>query len=161
MNNPSLEQVGIEQPLSEPELDHIDLIAGTITGNVATTSPDGIAATDYGTDTKVTSRFYRDADENGYMTYVITIKPKASMFIRLRGTNMPAGVPNETDASGNPLLDSLAAGNIYGPMDNDSLKAELFSDVVLNTSSVPLKYVAAAYADLWFYSNPIYIEVVK
>jgi hypothetical protein len=30
---------------------------------------------------------------------------KASQYVRLRGTNLPAGVHYETDANGNPLAD--------------------------------------------------------
>jgi hypothetical protein len=53
------------------------------------------------------------------------------MYFRLRGTNLPPDTPNETDAEGNPLADSLVGANT----------------------------VAKAWADLWFYSNPIYIQV--
>jgi hypothetical protein len=164
MNNPSLEQVGIEQPLSQPELDHIDLIAGTITGNVPETNVSNLEATDYGTDAAVAETFRRHggADKDGYLTYVLNIKPKASMFLRLRGTNLPANVPYETDAAGNPLLDSEAANNIYGSMNNADLQTKLFPAVAQKvTDNGSLKWVAAAYADLWFYSNPIYIEVTK
>ena len=30
------------------------------------------------------------------------------MYIRVRGTNLPQGTPNETDADGNPLRDDLS-----------------------------------------------------
>jgi hypothetical protein len=189
MDNPSLAQIGISQPLSRPVLDHIDLIAGTITGNVPTTNQEfdesvcegitdpedldeclfgewqkAVAATDYGTDAAVIKTFERNGgkDKNGYMTYVMNIKPEKSMFIRVRGTNLPANVPFETDADGNPLADTEADENIYDPMEdegvfNDKLFPE-YSDI-LNFSK--LGEVAEAYADLWFYSNPIYIKVVK
>lgn len=80
------------------------------------------------------------------------------MFIRLRGTNMPAGVPFETDIEGNPLADYEANDNIYGSMDPEILEEKLFDDVVITTNN-KLDEVAEAYADVWFYSNPIYIEV--
>ncbi|HHY46294.1 MAG TPA: hypothetical protein GX506_03235, partial [Firmicutes bacterium] len=57
-------------------------------------------------------------------------------YIRLRGTNLGVGVPNETDADGNPLIDDLAA-------------------------NLGLDGASEAYADLWFYSNPIFITVAK
>jgi len=160
MDNPSLEQIGISQPLSTPALDHIDLIAGSITGNVPTTNPDNPADTDYGTDTVVVKTFYRNGgvDKEGYITYVLTITPENSMFLRLRGTNLPAGVPYETDEAGNPLADSLASDNIYSVMDPGYLEDQLFDDVTIGTNS-KLDEVAEAYADLWFYSNPIFIEV--
>jgi hypothetical protein len=172
MVNPSLAQIGIIQPLNMPVLDHIDLIAGTITGNVPMTDISGetideikasIVATDYGTDAAVIDTFYRNGgkDKNGYITYVINIKPENSMFIRLRGTNMPANVPFETDEMGNPLADYEANDNIYGSnMDPEELEAKLFDGEEIDTNS-KLDEVAEAYADLWFYSNPIYIEVVE
>lgn len=170
MDNPSLAQIGVSQPLNMPVLDHIDLIAGDITGNVPMTDLSGttedevrasIVATDYGTNAAVIKTFARRGCErkNGYMTYVFRIKADESMFIRLRGTNLPANVPFETDEAGNPLADSLANDNIYASMDPAELEAKLFDDVVITTNS-KLDEVAEAYADLWFYSNPIYIEVV-
>ena len=160
MDNPSLAQVGISQPLNMPVLDHIDVIAGTITGNVPMTNPDDIVATDYETDASVIETFDRHGgiDKDGYMTYVLNVKPENSMFIRLRGTNMPAGVPFETDIEGNPLADYEANDNIYGSMDPEILEEKLFDDVVITTNN-KLDEVAEAYADVWFYSNPIYIEV--
>jgi hypothetical protein len=170
MDNPSLAQVGISQPLSKPVLDHVDLIAGTITGNVPMTDLSGetqaeirasIEATDYETDAAVIATFDRHggADKDGYLTYVMNIKPKTSMFLRLRGTNLPADVPYETDADGNPLEDSLASDNLYAMMDASELESKLFDNVEI-TSNSKLDEVAEAYADLWFYTNPIYIEVV-
>jgi len=158
-NNPSLAQVEIEQPLNQPTLDHIDVITSTITGDVKTTAA-VIEDTNYGTDAHVEKTFVRHGgkDKNGYMTYVMEIKPENSMFIRLRGTNLPANVPSETDEAGNPVLDSLAVTNIYGSMDNATLATQLLPGFEITKNS-SLKYVAAAYADLWFYSNPIYIEV--
>jgi len=161
MDNPSLAQVGIQQPLNMPVLDHIDLIAGTITGNVPMTNPDDVVATDYGTNTAVIATFDRRGgkDKNGYMTYVYKFKAEHDTFVRLRGTNLPAGVPNETDEYGNPLADSLANDNLYALMDASELEDKLFDEVVIATNS-KLDEVAEAYADLWFYSNPIYIDVV-
>jgi len=169
MDNPSLAQIGIAQPLNMPELDHIDLIAADITGNVPTTDVAGdteeeikasIVATDYGTNAAVVTTFDRHGGEskNGYMTYVYKFKADRSMFVRLRGTNLPAGVPYETDEMGNPLADSEANDYIYAIMDAEELERKLFEDVNITTNS-KLDEVAEAYADLWFYSNPIYIEV--
>jgi hypothetical protein len=174
-NNPSLAQVGIEQPLNMPELDHIDVIAGTITGNEPMTvfdadgNPDP-AATDYGTDARVIETFYREygKDKKGYLTFVMKIWPKEDMFIRLRGTNLPAGVPYETDEFGNPLADSEANDNIYQLMETEAegyngitnklLNLMLNDDLRISTIS-KLDDVVEAYADLWFYSNPIFIKV--
>nr|WP_320191453.1 hypothetical protein [uncultured Desulfobacter sp.] len=169
MDNPSLAQIGISQPLSMPELDHIDLIAGTITGNVVTSVADNdetgaaLEDTDYDNDAAVIRTFERREDcKDGYMTYVINIKPTESMFIRLRGTNLPANVPYETDDAGNPLADSTDDGagkNIYDVLDNTSLASSMFDWVKNVDTTDKLEEVAEAFADLWFYSNPIYIEV--
>jgi hypothetical protein len=44
-------------------------------------------------------------------------------------------------------------------MDASELESKLFDNVEI-TSNSKLDEVAEAYADLWFYTNPIYIEVV-
>ena len=154
---------------------NIDLIAGTITGNEPMTvfdadgNPDP-AATDYETDARVIETFYREygKDKKGYLTFVMKIWPKEDMFIRLRGTNQPAGVPYETDEFGNPLADSEANDNIYQLMEteedgyngitNKLLNLYLNDDLRISSIS-KLDDVVEAYADLWFYSNPILIKV--
>jgi hypothetical protein len=143
-----------------PVLDHIDLIAADISGNVPTTNTGDVVATDYGTNAAVAATFTRQGgvDKDGYMTYVTIFKAEKSMYFRLRGTNLPAGVPYETDKAGNPLADALASDNIYALMDAVELEDALFDDVAVSTNS-KLDEVAEAYADLWFYSNPIFIEV--
>jgi hypothetical protein len=160
MDNPSLAQIGIYQPLNQPVLDHIDLIAANITGNVPMSDPNDVVATDYGTNAAVIETFERrgGVDKDGYMTYVVNLKADKSMYLRLRGTNMPAGIPYETDEMGNPLADSEANDAIYAVMDAGELEEKLFDDVTVATNS-KLDEVAEAYADLWFYSNPIFIEV--
>ena len=110
--------------------------------------------------------------------------------MRLRGSNLPANVPWETDANGNPLPDvwTNAAATNLGV--NDVARPAGFylkipctaagTNVPPNGTPVPAgaapidgcpahlpsvggqKFVAydvAAWADLWFYSNPIYVEV--
>lgn len=170
-NNPSLAQIGIEQPLNMPELDHIDVIGGTITGYAPETNPDDPAATDYGTDAQVIQTFYREygrEKKDGYLVFVMKFWPRDDMFIRLRGTNLPANVPYETDAAGNPLADSEANDNIYQLMEteeggyngltNKLLNLYLNDDLRISDIS-SLDDVVEAYADLWFYSNPIFIKV--
>ncbi|RCW76156.1 hypothetical protein [Pseudorhodoferax soli] len=100
----------------------------------------------------------------------------ASQYLRLRGSNLPPSVPYETDASGNPLADVYtnagdttkltipcqvagvnvpANGGNYTGTTIDGCPNHL---PVVNGQ----KYVAydvAAWADLSFYSNPIFIEV--
>ena len=57
------------------------------------------------------------------------------MYFRLRGTNLAPNTPYETDAQGNPLPDTLA------------------------TEHLGLDGPEEAWADLWFYSNPIFVRV--
>jgi len=114
----------------------------------------------------------------------------ASQYLRLRGTNLPASVPFETDADGNPLADlwTNATGiNSTLPGGSDSVPANanlripctsvgtnvpengvVYTGVGINGCPAHLPvvngvrysaYDVAAWSDLWFYSNPIYIEV--
>ena len=73
-------------------------------------------------------------------------KPQASMYFRLRGTNLAPNTPNQTDVGGNPLIDTLTYVTVPNP---DPAKA---GDVTINTPD-------QAWADLWLYSNPIFVHV--
>ncbi len=182
MDNPSLAQIGISQPLNEPVLHHIDLIGGDVTGYVERPANfDGCPASDtrdletdipYCKETNESTRIiatfeHRGRKRYGNMTRVFWFKPEGDMYLRLRGTNLPAGVPYETDEHGNPLADSEAEANLYN-MSGDELASYLIGDIedyVLdrklgNATTSKLDEVAEAYADLWFYSNPIFIKVV-
>lgn len=93
----------------------------------------------------------------------------ASQYVRLRGSNLPAAVPYETDASGNPLADiytnasntamlkipCTTVGTTLSGNAIDGCPAHL--PVVGGQKMVA--YDVAAWSDLWFYSNPIYIQV--
>ncbi|WP_346861776.1 T9SS type A sorting domain-containing protein [uncultured Draconibacterium sp.] len=124
-----------------PELDHVDVIMGDLTGMVAPTD------TNYNTPEASGARIIARFDENGGVTSPNGIESKPWMkvengkiliyfairvvdgcYIRLRGTNQPLALAGETDENGNPVLD-------FEMGDNDSTKA-------VN--------------DLWFYSNPIF-----
>lgn len=107
----------------------------------------------------------------------------ASQYVRLRGTNLPPSVPFETDANGNPLRDLETNSPAVNPTTTggtDGFPAGHFLKIPCTTvgttefdgcpSHLPTKtlgnytgkFVAndiAAWSDLWFYSNPIYIEV--
>ena len=102
------------------------------------------------------------------MTYRIPAV-SASQYVRIRGTNLPASVPYETDASGNPLSDlytnagdttklkipCTTTGTVLSGDAIDGCPAHM--PVVSGQKMVA--YDVAAWADLWFYSNPIYIQV--
>ena len=116
------------------------------------------------------------------MTYRMP-KVTASQYVRLRGTNLPPSVPFETDASGNPLRDletNSGAVNPSVPGGNDGIPENFFLKIPCTTvgttefngcpSHLPTKTLGAytgkfsaldvaAWADLWFYGNPVYIQV--
>ena len=104
-----------------PEVDHVDLISGNVTGK--------LSASDYDRATNPSTNVVETFDANSAK---YTIEPTADMYFRLRGTNQPVGFYPQTDPDGNPLMDALEPG------ENDA---------------------AHAWADLWFYSNPIFIDV--
>ena len=114
-----------------------------------------------------------------------------SQYLRLRGTNLPASVPFETDADGNPLADLWTNATGINPTDsavapmasrrmptcafparpsgtNVPANGVLYTGATIDGCPAHLpvvngqKYSAydvAAWADLWFYSNPVFIEV--
>jgi len=209
--NPSLLQVGVHQPLNQPELNHIDLIRGLVTGyktpgaadysgewprNTAWLATDGTVADlsvvpDAAKNTsagviktfnggpKSWTSVVSSVDGTTFLKMAYTLKTVgASQYVRLRGTNLPAAVPYETDASGNPLPDLFTNAN-----DTSKLKiacTTVGTNVPANgvswTQSSGLidgcpnhlsvvggqkmvSFDVAAWSDLWFYSNPIYVEV--
>jgi len=128
--------------LKNPELDHIDLIAGKVTSLIAPTSAE--YSVDNVTTTSVVARFGKTAhtDANGITTipwedlgngvkkinYTFTLT-NPNMYFRLRGTHHAFGDVNaEIDDKGNPLVDKFGE----------------------NTAE-------KAFNDLWFYSNPIFV----
>lgn len=125
-----------------PSVNHIDLIAGNysskaIPGTAEYNSP-------VNSSTKVVARFdavggIKDANGivsikwadlgNGIKKMSVTIPEiKNNTYFRLRGTNHSLNTRNETDENGNTLPDTLIANNAI-----------------------------TAFADLWFYSNPVFI----
>jgi hypothetical protein len=133
-------------------------------------------------------------DTKGYKVMVFRLSGvKASQYLRLRGSNLPAGVPWETDADGNPLPDIFTNATAVGKSStvstasDDSFPANAWLRIPCKTvgTNVPatgttytgtaingcpahlpvvngqkmVAYDVAAWSDLWFYSNPIYIQV--
>lgn len=117
------------------QVNHIDLIAGDVTGKAAPNSPE--YTKDTNDSTRVIATFTSkdwEVDKNGWCVIKYNLhKVGKNQYFRLRGTNQGLNVTNETDAQGNPLLDSLMGANDAGK----------------------------AYKDLWFYSNPVFISVNK
>jgi len=201
--NPSLAQVGIQQPLNKPVLDHVDVIRGLVTGYKKPGAPDyaGQWPNDWITNpsldnvpeaAKNTSasilRTFNDATWSAAysdpqlkkMTFRLR-DVKASQYLRLRGSNLSAAVPYETDADGNPLADlyTNATGvNPSVPGGTDAIPAGANLRIPCNSAGTTefngcpshlatvngqkyVSYDVAAWADLWFYSNPIFLEVEK
>ena len=129
-----------------PVVDHIDLIAGEITGKVAPTDLNYTNATN--PTAKVIASFTAadwHTDRDGYNVINYRIKDlDKSMYFRLRGTNLACGVENETS----PAVD-LPSPAYCNPL----------ADSLINTSAGPAAQAAAAWKDLWFYSNPVFVYV--
>ena len=135
--------VGFRVPASRggggaPQVDHIDLIEG-LTHEKARPGTAAYSSATNAT-TKVVKRLakadgpWRGSGSDGStfeVTYVMRAV-RANAYVRLRATNLGLGVAGQTDARGNPLIDKK------------------------NQNSA-----AAAWADSWMYSNPIFIRVAK
>jgi hypothetical protein len=145
-DNPSLAQVNIHQSMNRPVLHHVDLIAGEVYGKRTPGTPEYTDPTNPTASKKQTVLLTDMKDEgHGWKSFTYGFTPTTSCYFRLRGSNLPPGTPNETDANGNPLSDTLSQNITYthptlGP--NTILDADV-----------------EAWADLWFYSNPIFIQV--
>jgi hypothetical protein len=214
-DNPSLLQIGKNQPLHQPVLDHIDLIRGLVTGyktpgsadysgewprNTAWLGLDGLTPPDLSSvpaaAKNTSATVLKIFSEGGTSVWVPVFHPTdgskflkmsyripavtASQYVRLRGTNLPPSVPFETDANGNPLSDlftnasdptkltipctivpttTIPAGTFTGTTDGCPAHMATATAPSPIAGQKALSYDVAAWADLWFYSNPIYIEV--
>ncbi len=207
--NPSLAQIGVNQLINQPVLDHIDLIRGLVSGyktpgtaeysgewprNTNWLKADGTTASlsvvpagaknttaallksFSGTGSTPWSAVY-GADNSKFLKMTFRIPAvTASQYVRLRGTNLPAAVPYETDANGNPLSDLYTNANDSSKLripcttvgSNVPATGSTYTGTTINGCPAHLptvggvKYSAydvAAWSDLWFYSNPIYVEV--
>ncbi|MDT7838918.1 hypothetical protein [Aquabacterium sp. OR-4] len=216
--NPSLLQVGINQPLDKPELHHVDVIRGLVTGYKSPTASDyagawpddwvdranpqqlrslaTVPAAAKNTSAAVIQSFSKanwvavaGKPEFKAMTFRLSAV-QASQYLRLRGTNLPPAVPYETDAAGNPLSDLWT--NTGSIQFKNSSAIEFAENAMLRIpctttggSNVPdngalfsgsgidacpnhlpvvngqrmVGFDVAAWSDLWFYSNPIFVEV--
>ncbi|MDB5998822.1 MAG: hypothetical protein JWP52_521, partial [Rhizobacter sp.] len=160
--NPSLKQISVTQPLNAPVLDHIDVITGLVTGyrnpsdlaNYAGVIGSPAATNPSAALTKTVNASSWTATPDGVRKITFRVAGvKASQYMRLRGTNLPALTPFETDANGNPLLDFGSQRKI--PCTDAMCPAHL-------TTVSGVKYAShdvAAWSDLWFYSNPVFVEV--
>jgi hypothetical protein len=130
---------------AEPVVDHIDLIAGKITGKVDPASPDYTKATNE--TTKVIATFTKKdwrTDREGYNVITYRIRDlDENMYFRLRGTNLACNTPDET---GPPT--TLPSADYCSPLAD-----------ALVTKNQSIDGAQEAWNDLWFYSNPIFVYV--
>lgn len=191
-DNPSLKQVGINQPLNKPVLSHIDVIRGMVSGYKTPGTPGYAGAwpatwlvnPDLATvpaaaknTTAALIKTFNNTPGSGWtnagqdflkMSFRIPAV-QASQYVRLRGSNLPPSVPFETDANGNPLADlyTNAADPTQLKIPCNTVGARLEGDMIdgcpAHLATVNgqkyVSYDVAAWADLWFYSNPIYVQV--
>lgn len=121
-----------------PSVQHVQLIAGDVTGKLP---PGTDAYAKQGTNpTTAVVATYDPSDwtvtEDGYVECTYQVKNVAKdMYFRVRGNNLPPNTPFETDKLGNPLFDNL----VHAGLGIDGADE--------------------AWADLWFYSNPIFVSV--
>jgi hypothetical protein len=118
-----------------PVVDHVDLIAGRTGDRALPGTAAYLDATNPTTTVlKSFTRYDWRTDHRGWHVIEYRVKADHDMYFRLRGTNVvPRRDTLEIDEYGNPLADSLV-----GPNTADK-----------------------AWADLWFYSNPIFVKVAK
>jgi hypothetical protein len=115
-------------------MDHLDLIAGDVTGKKDPLDAAAWAAETNPT-TAVVKRFVAaDYQAEGEVLEVRwTFTATKSQYLRLRGTNQPVGGAH-VDAEGEPLMDEADTTTFSNTVDK-------------------------AWADLWFYSNPVFVKV--
>jgi hypothetical protein len=135
---------------SRVRVDHIDLIEGNVTRRVAPSSP-GYDTTATNPTAHVVETFGRTQMRaiDGWEVMTVAFAPKASMYFRLRGTNLRVDKPNQTDSAGDPLVDRLTYRRLPNP---DPSNAATVPTVTINTPD-------QAWSDLWLYSNPIFVHV--
>ena len=128
-----------------PQVRAVQLISGEVRGKAPKFLADGQTPNPaYASDRNDTAKvvaLYQEKDlklgaDGWYETPAFQVrKLDKSAYFRIRGTNMTPGTQYETDARGNPLADSEVSEN----MDIDTTEA--------------------ARRDLWFYSNPVFVNV--
>ena len=148
----------------KPRVNHVDLIGGQVTGLISPYLSDGTTPNPayMSTTTNPTSHIVRTFARrsmhvvNGWTVVTVALKPTKSMYLRLRGTDLAPNTPNQTDAQGNPLIDTLTYTDqpnpTQDPGDPSPTATPWPQTIHINTPD-------SAWADLWFYANPIFIHV--
>ncbi len=131
---------------NSPSLSRIDIIKGKVGSKINSTDPK--YSIDSVSTTSVIGRFDAVGNVsdskgiistkwsnlgNGWLEMSFIVPVSDSSYYRLRGSNLGLSVANETDGAGNPLADGVVGAN----------------------------NATKAFADLWFYSNPIFVYPTK
>lgn len=142
VRNPQKNNNNTYSSFTKPVLDHVDIIAGNVTGKKTPGTQD--YSSPLNASTQVIARFdavggVKDANNissqkwldlgNGVKQISFAMDVATDMYFRLRGTNIGLNVDKQTDGAGNPLADTLITAT-----------------------------AATAFDDLWFYSNPIFVS---
>ncbi|QRG08060.1 hypothetical protein EZH22_06875 [Xanthobacter dioxanivorans] len=158
-NNPSLAQIGIKEPLNRPTLRQVQFIKGNVSGVVAPTNANYTSGTNTTAATFATFSPSTWTANGTKRTMVVTIQNvQNNMYVRARGSNLPASTPAETDAQGNPLNDWDPENGAQGPY-VPCTDAACPSHMVVRDGQKISSYDVAGWSDLWFYVNPIFIRV--
>jgi hypothetical protein len=126
-------------PGALPVVHHVDVIAGDVTTRAQPGTPAYATATN--PSSQVVARFTASewtTDAQGYRVMTHTLTATKDQYFRLRGSNLSPDVPGETQ-NGEPLPDAK-----------------------IDTTDPAARFNAINdrnYADLWFYSNPIFVKV--
>ncbi|MEO0574501.1 MAG: hypothetical protein AAF004_03495 [Pseudomonadota bacterium] len=148
-NNPSLLQIGQEVPVNQPKVAGVQFIQGVVSEPYTPADPEYFEPLAPET-TRIVASWDQDEirpNNTGTSRFKYRVKGFEDMYIRARGTNMPAGTPNERDIDGNPLPDNLS--------DNIPCSDAACPSHVNGVLTADLE----AWADLSFHTNPIFIEV--
>lgn len=122
-----------------PELDHIDLIMGIVTGKVEESAYGSTGNADARIVKTFRSDEFGEMDEDGFhtVTFEHRVEPDATVYFRVRGTSVAA-----VDENGDPLRDvdpSVGKGGVE--------RFDYINDY--------------NYAHLCFYSNPVFVASVE
>jgi hypothetical protein len=135
-------------------LDHVDVISGDVTGFIPASDP-AYATQETNPSTQVARTFNKSSwkKDRGWKVMTFRVKATKDMYFRLRGTNWAPGAnPTQIDDKGNPVVDEQDYIDYPNPK-NGGVKPDGSPDLV--HGSTPDN----AWADLWFYSNPIFVNV--
>ena len=116
---------------ARPKVDHIDVISGEV--HVPARAGTARYRSEVEPTTRVIARIYPSRlalRANGSYVATVPIGDVGSgRYFRLRGTNLAVGTKNEVDGRGDPIIDTAVGRN----------------------------RASRAWADLWFYTNPVWV----